>query len=213
MLEIIRRHPQNMQSGMEEMIGYRNAGVDRTTTLIALATRQLPITRSIWAGWELYDGRSLAGADLGRPLTTFDKFNRLGTIAVDAATLAIPGAVARMARGSFSPLPGSYLNTKLSVNMRGAPAGSATNAAGFARNGPWFWRQMLNEHPEMFSDLNKALIKRGRSPLIDDTWIRSNPTHQSFKGDRLIHHHINQGSRACALPEIVHRVWSRIFHP
>jgi hypothetical protein len=112
-----------------------------------------------------------------------------------------------------SPLPGSYINSRYTINMAGAPVGSATNAAGFARNGPWFWRQMLSQHPELFSEANAALIRRGRAPVVDATWVAGNPTHQSFLGDTLIHHHIDQGGIATALPQRVHRAWHSILHP
>jgi len=100
--------PRPLQSALdtgEATQGYVNAGVDQTTAVIAAVTQQLPITRSIWAGWELYDGRSLAGADLSRPLSTGDKVFRGVTIGVDAATLLVPGAVAKATKykpGTFS---------------------------------------------------------------------------------------------------------------
>jgi RHS repeat-associated protein len=112
-----------------------------------------------------------------------------------------------------SAVPDSYINSRYTISMVGAPARSATNAAGFARNGPWFWRQMLKQHPELFSDANAALIRRGRAPVIDATWVAGNPTHQSFLGDTLIHHHIGQGGIATALPQRVHRAWHSILHP
>lgn len=47
------------------------------------------------------------------------------------------------------------------IDMTPAP-GRRVNAAGFPRNGPWFWRQMLKDHPEMFSSTNVAQIKAVR---------------------------------------------------
>lgn len=63
------------------------------------------------------------------------------------------------------------------VNMDNAPAGSRVNAAGHAYNGAWFWPQMLNQNPEMFSSENIAEIRANRSPKIDDQWIKFNSTH------------------------------------
>ncbi len=114
---------------------------------------------------------------------------------------------------STFPLPGSYINKRYTIDMAGAPAGSATNAAGFARNGPWFWRQMLLRHPELFSEANAAAIRAGRSPVVDAKWVAGNATHQSFLGERLIHHHIEQGGIATALPECIHQAWSNMLHP
>ncbi len=98
------------------------------------------------------------------------------------------------------------------IDMQNAPAGSGSNAAGYPRNGPWFWRQMLSEHPEMFSQDNAAEIRGGRSPRIDDKWIDFNPSHAAYKGDKLIHHHINQGNMATGIPEQVHRQFSSELH-
>jgi hypothetical protein len=120
--------------------------------------------------------------------------------------------VAAPKAGASSPIPGSYVDNVRVVDMTNAP-GKAVNAAGFPRNGPWFWRQMLNDYPEMFSDANKAAIRAGRSPVVDDVWIESNPTHQSFAGDKLIHHHIDQGANASGLPETIHQEWHDTLHP
>ncbi len=91
------------------------------------------------------------------------------------------------------------------IDMTNAPAGSKVNAAGYPRNGSWFWRQMLKEHPEMFSADNAAEINRGRAPRIDDQWIDFNPSHAAYKGDKLIHHHMDQSHMATRVPEPVHR--------
>ena len=112
-----------------------------------------------------------------------------------------------------SPVPESYFNPSRVIDMRKAPASSATNAAGFPRNGPWFWRQMLKESPELVSDANKAAIRAGRSPVVDEVWVTSHPTHQSFVGEKLVHHHIDQGPIACGLPESVHQRWHSALHP
>jgi hypothetical protein len=111
-----------------------------------------------------------------------------------------------------SPLPGSYINSRYVINMVGAP-GPRINAAGFPRNGPWFWRQMLSRYPELFSPDNAAAILRNRAPTVDPTWIVYNPMHQSFQGQILVHHHINQGGIATGLPQLVHQAWHSVWHP
>jgi hypothetical protein len=115
--------------------------------------------------------------------------------------------------GTSSPIPGSYIDRIHVIDMIDAPAGSASNAAGFARNGPWFWRQMNAKYPALFSKSNEAAIRAGQAPLVDDVWIGSNPTHQSFMYDKLIHHHIDQGAIACGLPQSIHRAWHGTVHP
>jgi len=94
-----------------------------------------------------------------------------------------------------------------------APISSLKTALGYNRNGPWFWRQMAKEAPEMFSPQNMRLIKAGKSPIVDSTWIKYNPTHQSFLGEKLIHHHIDQLNWATGLPESIHIKLDNILHP
>jgi RHS repeat-associated protein len=119
----------------------------------------------------------------------------------------------KTANGAFSPIPESYLSTEYKIDMRDAPAGSATNAAGYARNGPWFWRQMLAKNPKLFSDSNAAAIRAARAPVVDSTWIKYNPSHQAFEGEKLIHHHLNQGAEAVGLPEPIHQSYHGTLHP
>lgn len=99
------------------------------------------------------------------------------------------------------------------VDMRLAPEGSGLNAAGFPRNGPWFWRQLVKTNPEYFDAANLARVRGGRSPLVNQTWVDEFPSHQGFSGDRLVHHHIDQGAIATPIPETVHQAWYKALHP
>jgi RHS repeat-associated protein len=110
-------------------------------------------------------------------------------------------------------IPEGYMHPHATIDMSLAPSGSATNALGWPRNGPWFWRQIRTANPEFFSQANLARIASGRSPVVDPTWIKHFPSHSSFGGQRLIHHHMNQGRFAVPLPESIHRVWSTTLHP
>jgi len=96
------------------------------------------------------------------------------------------------------------------IDMSSAPG--RTNAAGHPRNGPWFWRKMLEQHPEMFSKENVASIRRNRSPVVDGKWVEYNPTHADYKGGKLIHHHIDQGKMATGIPETAHRKYFKNLH-
>lgn len=96
--------------------------------------------------------------------------------------------------------------------MNNAPASSAKNALGFSRNGPWFWRQLLKQNDTMFSEANKRLIRQGKSPIVDDEWLKFNPQHKDYLGDKLIHHHIDQGRFASGLPERLHQVLFELLH-
>jgi hypothetical protein len=97
------------------------------------------------------------------------------------------------------------------IDMTNAP-GSKLNAAGHPRNGPWFWRKMLEKHPGMFSENNARTIKSGKSPVVDSDWVKHNPTHADYKGGKLIHHHIDQGKTATGIPEAAHRKFNKTLH-
>jgi RHS repeat-associated protein len=98
------------------------------------------------------------------------------------------------------------------IDMSEAPDSSAITALGFKRNATWFWRQMLKNYPEMFSLKNQRLIKQGRSPIIDETWIEFNEAYKIFPDNKLIHHHIYQGNYATPIPEQLHLELYKILH-
>ncbi len=113
--------------------------------------------------------------------------------------------------GEVSVLPESYFS-HVAVDMRNAPPGSQTNAAGFPRNGPWFWRQVRSRKPEYFSTDNLQKISDNLAPKVNPQWVKYHPQHQSFMGDTLIHHHIGQGPIAVGMPEAVHTSWARFLN-
>jgi hypothetical protein len=96
------------------------------------------------------------------------------------------------------------------VDMSKAPARSLT-ATGYPRNGPWFWKEMLAKHPEMFDKANQIRIRSNQAPHINETWLKYNPSHAAFEG-KLVHHHINQGKMATGIPEQAHRSFNKQFH-
>ena len=97
--------------------------------------------------------------------------------------------------------------------MSNAPVRGKLTSLGHVRNGPWFWNKMLEKYPEFFSPDNIALIKLGKSPYVDDVWLKYNPTQISYKGDKLIHHHVEQGAKATGVPEKLHRGMFDLLHP
>ena len=103
-------------------------------------------------------------------------------------------------------------NWEYIVDMSKAPAGQSFTVSGFARNSRFFWKQMVAQHPEMFSRRNLENIKKGRAPVVDEKWIKYNNTHKAYMGNKLIHHHIGQGRFAIALPEQDHVQNSSSYH-
>jgi RHS repeat-associated protein len=98
---------------------------------------------------------------------------------------------------------------------------------GYPRSNMGYWNTLLEQHPEMFSDGNKAKIFVGVSPVVDEKWIEYNPTHNEFKPKRfdkngkrlkkveytkLVHHHIYQGKNAVAVPAPIHTKFKQVYH-
>jgi hypothetical protein len=104
------------------------------------------------------------------------------------------------------------LISRHAIDMTNAPIKSARNALGFQRNGPWFWRQLRDQKPELFSPENLRRIKNREAPIIDETWLKYNPHHADYIGNRLVHHHIDQGRMASGLPEAIHKELFDLLH-
>jgi RHS repeat-associated protein len=85
------------------------------------------------------------------------------------------------------------------IDMTNAPA-KGTNAAGVPRNAIWFFKQQLAAKPEMFSEENKMNIAQGKNPVVDETWIKFNPSAAAYEDQVLWHHHIDGGKMAAAIP-------------
>ena len=65
----------------------------------------------------------------------------------------------------------------------------------------------------MFSEANQDLIKQGLSPVVDEQWLQSHPGQEMFLGDVLVHHHIEQGPFAAAIPSAFHQIFYTPLHP
>jgi hypothetical protein len=50
------------------------------------------------------------------------------------------------------------------------------------------------------------------APIVDEQWIKYNPSHTQYKGQRLVHHHINHGKFAVAIPQDAHIEYSKYIH-
>jgi filamentous hemagglutinin len=115
---------------------------------------------------------------------------------------------------NVSPMPASYVNMRTAVNMDNVVGASGTNAFGFPSGSNAYFRELMRQNPQMFSADNQARVNVQRvAPVVDAQWIQYNPTHQSFSGETLVHHHWMQGNIAVAIPTSVHQQWYRTFHP
>lgn len=115
---------------------------------------------------------------------------------------------------TLSPMPASYVNMRTAVNMDNVVGASGTNAFGFPSGSNAYFRELMRQNPQMFSSDNQARVNVQRvAPIVDAQWIQYNPTHQTFRGEALGHHHWMQGNIAVAIPTSVHQTWYRTFHP
>jgi hypothetical protein len=76
---------------------------------------------------------------------------------------------------------------------------------GGVRSAPEFWAEWRARYSSTLSDANLGSIEQRRSPVVDDQWIRAFPEHEAYRGEVLIHHHLDQGPLAIPLPDSLHR--------
>lgn len=98
------------------------------------------------------------------------------------------------------------------IDMSLAPKGSAQTATGFPRSARYFWTQLLDAHPELFSPENADRIRTDRAPLVDGVWLAKHKSHVMYVGDTLIHHHIEQSWWAGGIPRHFHSLFHRELH-
>lgn len=111
-----------------------------------------------------------------------------------------------------STLPDAYYIYKPYIDMYGSSSKNRT-ATGAPRDFRYFWRKYAEQYPDHLSASNLDLIRRGRTPMVDPQWAEHNPTDVAYMNDKLVHHHKDQAGDAVALPEIIHRRYSKELHP
>ncbi len=159
------------------------------------------IVRS-WPGMDTID-KIIAGATI----ITFLAF--AGAVRAGAAPKAPPPTTFE---GDVCKLPESYFSNVI-VDMRNASPRSGSSVTGTPRNLVYFWGKVKAAKPEYFSPDNLSAIQKGRAPTVNAQWIKYHPQHMSFKGCKLIHHHMGQSTYAVAVPEPIHLSWSKVLHP
>jgi filamentous hemagglutinin len=86
---------------------------------------------------------------------------------------------------------------------------------GGVRNARQFWKDWSATYSDTLSEANAARVSLKQSPIVDDVWIKSFPEHAAYKGETLVHHHLDYGPKAVPLPGTVHSRnpgWG-IWHP
>jgi len=112
------------------------------------------------------------------------------------------------------PIPEMYYKNGTGIDMRPANPKNGLTVKNAPRNKDYFWKELIAKRPEMFSAANreKLALPNPKAPIIDDQWIKYNPTHKSYKFGKLIYHHDEQDYIAFAIPEKVHIKWTKILH-
>lgn len=143
--------------------------------------------------------------DLTYPMEWYYSENEFGLLSTE---LALQGV------GHTDPIPEMYYKNGTGIDMTPASPIGGRTVKGAPRNNKYFWEQLSNKRPEMFSAKNRIALasKKWQEIVIDKQWVKYNPTHQSYIGGRIVHHHDEQGAMAYAIPEKVHQKWSKILH-
>ncbi|MFA9374216.1 MAG: hypothetical protein ACERKK_08665 [Poseidonibacter sp.] len=79
-----------------------------------------------------------------------------------------------------------------------------TNAAGFLRDSSKFAKQYAENFSETLSKFNLERCQNGLAPIVDKQWLKFNPNHTTFIGQKLQHHHINNTNIAAYVPQGLH---------
>lgn len=89
------------------------------------------------------------------------------------------------------------------------------NELGWPRNYQWFWQQYTDPHGAL-SPRNKAIIRNGGSPTVDEQWIAKMPGEsKAVMKDIIHHHHVNRGRYAIPRSASLHNKapWMKDLHP
>ncbi len=86
---------------------------------------------------------------------------------------------------------------------------SNTTRTGVKRNNPADWRQTRDSWDEggygdILSDTNRGRIAKGKTPVVDDAWVRQFPGDDTLMGEKIPMHHIGGGPITVPLPSSRH---------
>jgi len=100
------------------------------------------------------------------------------------------------------------------IDMRRAPKASKRTAGGrgYPRNKDYFWDEMLERHPHVFSPHNRRFVEQGLAPEVDKTWLKYFRLHELFEGDVIVHHHVGRGPIAAPIPGRFHQIFHSGLH-
>ncbi len=94
-------------------------------------------------------------------------------------------------------------NGPMAIDTAKFASGTRT-ANGGIRNKESFWHEWAKRYGDTLSAANKKAIDDGDTPVVDKEWIKTFPEHAPYLGEKLVHHHLDQGPLAIPLPTTVH---------
>lgn len=85
-----------------------------------------------------------------------------------------------------------------------------SNSQGWLRDNAYYWKEILERHPNAFSSSNRDIILGKNpfttTPINDKTFRQYFPQYdvEGLRGKPLIHHHIGGGGQAFGIPSPLH---------
>jgi filamentous hemagglutinin len=90
-----------------------------------------------------------------------------------------------------------------SVDTSAFTSGTSTVSGG-VRNSRQFWTEWSRLSENGLSQSNQMRIQNRQSPIVDDAWISMFPEHAAYRGQTIVHHHVDYGRYAIPLPRQIH---------
>lgn len=67
-----------------------------------------------------------------------------------------------------------------------------------------YFKELLYQSPEIFSNKNRKTILNGRVPIVDKTFVTYFPQYKDYMYKELRHHHIGGGGQAMPISSSLH---------
>lgn len=100
----------------------------------------------------------------------------------------------------------------LVINMPYVGIKEKANSQLWLRDCHYYFKELLNKHPEYFSHRNMGLINNFRNPICDEQFVHYFKIYKSHIGETLVHHHIGGDGQAVAVPYSWHSGFGRIHN-
>jgi hypothetical protein len=171
-----------------------------------------------YAGWSMLDNNfayNSWGGSVGRTGSFMDALRggddqtgayQIGHGGLNAFLMMLPLKMGNTARASEVSLADAQAAM---TQMGAAKTAPNTTRLGITRNNPADWRATRDlwdntGYGDILSDANRAAIARGRTPVVDSSWVRNFPEDAGLLGERIPMHHIQGTPITVPLPATRH---------